>query len=376
MEVLFFNFFYSEISGQNQDKFSGYISSTGCWIHKDAIELQGLKKGPFIHLADSSILAVENFSRCCISKDQGGTWIEYPIVANENEFDTSKFEITTGALLRTQSGVIILPFMNHKERSEFIWDKNTHDTSNDPSYPTYAVRSLDGGKTWTDLKKLHNDWTGAIRDIIETQDGNIVFTSMMFLHNPGRNAVVTYTSKDEGKSWIRSNIIDLGGIGHHSGVMESTLEQLSDGRLWMLLRTNWGKFWEIYSEDEGLTWNHYNPTEIDASTAPGILSRMLSGRLVLVWNRYYPEGVTECRLIGGDANFSEVPVSFHRQELSIMFSDDNGKSWSKPVVIARTMDKKSQLAYPYIIEAKPGELWIKTSFQGNLGLKLFEKDFM
>ena len=78
--------------------------------------------------------------------------------------------------------------------------------------PTYAIRSLDNGKTWQDLQKLHDDWTGAIRDIIETRDGNIVFTSMMMRHNPGRHSVVTYTSNDEGKRWLHSNLIDLGGI--------------------------------------------------------------------------------------------------------------------------------------------------------------------
>lgn len=352
-----------------QIKKEGKITSTGYWIPENVEEIIGLKMGPFVRLADGSILTVDN-SKSCISKDEGKTWTDYTIFA-----DSDKFDISPGGLVRTRNGVIILPFVNMKERANWNWQESILD-SPDAILPTYAIRSLDGGKTWQDLQKLHNDWTGAIRDILETRDGNIVFTSMMLRHNPGRHTVVTYTSKTDGFNWIRSNVIDLGGIGNHGGVTESTLEQLSDGRLWMLMRTNWGKFWETYSDNEGLTWKNFKPTNIDASSAPGILTRLKSGSLVLVWNRYYPEGKNEYPLRGGDGNWSEVPVSDHREELSIMFSNDDGKIWSTPVVIARITKKGTQLSYPYIFEAKPGELWITTMFAGNLRVKLYEKDFL
>ena len=53
-------------------------------------------------------------------------------------------------------------------------------------------------------------------------------------------------------------------------------------------------------------------------------------------------------------------------------SEDDGKSWTKPVVIARV--KRGGLAYPYLFEAHPGELWITTMY-GSLRIKLSEKDF-
>jgi hypothetical protein len=238
--------------------------------------------------------------------------------------------------------------------------------------PTYAVRSPDDGKTWETPQKLHDAWTGAIRDMIQTNDGTVVFTSMMMQHNPGRHAVVTYRSVDEGKSWQRSNVIDRGGIGHHAGITEATVEQLRDGQIWMLMRTNWKTFWEAYSSDRGVSWSSIGPTKIDASSAPGLLKRLKSGRLILVWNRYYPEGKTSFPLSGGDNQWSEVPVSNHRLEMSIMFSDDDGKTWTNPVVIAR--NKKGWIAYPYLFEIRPGELWI-TTMQGGLRAWFREKDF-
>jgi hypothetical protein len=56
-----------------------------------------------------------------------------------------------------------------------------------------------------------------------------------------------------------------------------------------------------------------------------------------------------------------------------MFSGDDGKTWSEPVVIARS--KKGWIAYPYVFETSPGELWI-TTMQGGLRVKLNERDFV
>ena len=94
---------------------------------------------------------------------------------------------------------------------------------------------------------------------------------------------------------------------------------------------------------------------------------------MLVWNRYFPEGKTSFPLSGGDNQWSEVPVSNHRLELAIAFSEDDGRTWTDPVVIAR--NTKGWVAYPYLFEAQPGELWI-TTMQGGLRVRLHEKEFL
>lgn len=350
------------------DKTGGKTTASGSWIAAKVQEMPSQKMGPFVRLADGGILTVEG-TKSLISKDDGKTWTEYTIFKDPEKFQISEER----AIIRTKRNVIILACMNLKERANWNWQKEISD-SPDAKLPTYAVRSLDGGKTWTDAQKLHDDWTGAIRDMIETKDGSIVFTSMMMRHNPGRHSVLTYSSKNDGKTWTRSTIIDLGGTGHHGGVTEATLEQLKDGRLWLLLRTNWGSFWEAYSKDDGVTWNGFNPTQIDASSAPGLLKRLQDGKLVLVWNRRFPQGRVEYPLSGGDNQWSEVPASNHRDELAIAFSGDEGKTWSNPVVIAERGTQK-RLSYPYVFEEKPGVLWI-TLMQGELRVKLNEGDFL
>ncbi|HRE82382.1 MAG TPA: sialidase family protein [Opitutaceae bacterium] len=362
-------FFFAVPFASSYAASAGKVTSNGYWIPEKTEELKGLKLGPLVKLADGSILGIAN-SKACISSDDGRTWKEYPMFPGH-----PNMEVAPGAMILTSRGVVILSYNNMKELSGWNWDEKISDAP-EAKIPTYAIRSLDGGKTWQDNQKLHDDWTGANRDIIETRDGSVIFTSMMLRHNPGRHTVLTYTTRNDGRTWLRSNVIDLGGIGHHSGVSESTLVQRRDGVLWMLMRTNWGSFWETFSQDEGLTWTGHRPTNILSSSTPGLLKRLESGRLVLVWNYPYPEGKTTYPLKGGDRQWSEVPVSDHRTEICIMFSDDDGKTWGKRTVIGRITKDGMQLTYPNLIEVRPGEIWITTGFRGDLAIKLMEKDFL
>ncbi len=320
----------------------GKMSSDGHWLEPRVDDMPHLPMGPFVRLEDGGILTVDGVN-ALISQDAGKTWREQPIFK-----DTQSYRIRPERqLIRTRSGVIILAFMNDAER-KWTWSDDLKDAPG-AVLPTYAVRSLDGGKTWEEPQKLHDEWTGAIRDIIQTEKGNIVFTSMQILHDPGRHAVLTYTSGDDGETWQRSNLIDLGGAGHHDGAMEATLVQLRDGRLWKLIRTTLGRFWQAYSTDERY-WRELSPTDIPATSAPALVHRLESGNMVLFWNR--PEQ--------------------HRKELYVMFSKDDAQTWSSPVMIAR---KKASLAYPYVFEVAPGEIWL-TTMQGKLRVKLREADFV
>jgi len=64
------------------------------------------------------------------------------------------------------------------------------------------------------------------------------------------------------------------------------LRPLKDGRLYMLLRTAWDRFWEAYSWDKGLSWRQIGPgpSTIPTSSSPGYMMRLASGRIALVWN--------------------------------------------------------------------------------------------
>lgn len=340
------------------------------WLHPKSKPMPTALPGPFVRLPSNELMTVSH-NEALVSRDAGKSWRPRPLW--EVSPYTKDLKISNERiLLVTREGTVILSFMNTNER-HWLWRDELKDALPGTRLPHYVMRSPDGGKTWQPAQMLHQDWTGEIRNAIQLKSGRVLISSMKFLHNPGRHSVLTYASDDQGATWQPSNVIDLGGCGHHGGVTEATIEELADGSVAMLLRTNWGRFWKAVSTDGGTSWRDIAPSEIDASSAPGLLKRLASGRLMLVWNRLYPEGKKSFPLVGGDGLWSEVPVSNHREELSIAFSSDDGRSFSRPVVVAR--QRGAWLSYPRIFEHRPGQLWL-TTMQGGLHMLLREADFV
>ncbi|HQE81392.1 MAG TPA: hypothetical protein PLM14_00245 [Candidatus Hydrogenedentes bacterium] len=65
-------------------------------------------------------------------------------------------------------------------------------------------------------------------------------------------------------------------------------------------------------------------------------------------------------------------MSNHREELSLAFSEDDGKTWTQPV-IARQPGK--WLSYPYVFEPAPGVVWL-TTMQGMVRVSFLESDLV
>ena len=340
------------------------------WLHAKVRSMPQDVRGPFVHLDGGRILAL-NKGGTIFSSDGGKSWSKSrPVFV-----DSKQYELSGPYIVRTTNGTLVLAFANS---AEMVWKWNDARRDADPGtrLPTYVTRSTDDGKTWETPQKLHDEWTGDLRRMIQMRNGTIVLSSMQLWNNPGRHVMLSYSSKDDGKTWTRSNFIDLGGNGHHDGAVEGTIAELKDGRLWMLIRTNWDVFWQSFSDDSGVTWKSTGPSRIQASSSPGQLLRLESGRLVLLWNRLMPTGWKTYPRMGGLYNksspqWSSIPASASREELAMAFSDDDGKTWSPHTIIAARDD---QVSYPYMFEALPGTLWV-TSGYGNLRAVLEVADF-
>jgi len=317
-------------------------------------------QGMIVRLGDGRLLTVEGgntifdkgskYGAVRTSKDGGKSWS-----APRKIYEGPQPGIPSdaGVLLITRDGTLVLVYMDISSY-KWGWDDAKSEPHDDVRLDVWSIRSLDEGQTWIDRGKIFDGYCGALTNIIQTSGGQVVVPVQRLLRSPGRHAMCTYASGDDGKTWKRSNIIDLGGVGHHGGAMEGTLGELPDGRLLMLIRTRWGRFWEAFSEDEGLSWRVIQPSRIEACSAPGFLVGLASGRLALLYN----------------------PLALGRQELSIAFLAADGKSWSRPVAIAR--DKGQQLSYPHAFEPTPGELWVMNRWPPNrppLCLSLREADF-
>jgi sialidase-1 len=300
--------------------------------------------GPFANLPDGRVLAIEgNTART--SADEGKTWSEpEPLLPSGSELEVRPER----ALSVTRQGTAILVFLDNSN-VVWRWDPSDPVLLQQNRADVWAVRSVDGGKTWIDLQMIQSGYCGAIRDMICTEDGRIIVTAQLLLPTMARHASITYRSVDEGRTWEASNLLDVRDApGDHAGGFEPTIVEQRDHRFRLLIRTARKFFWQAWSAD-GLDWTGLEPTDIVAAHAPGLLKRLASGRQVLLWNA-----------LPGD-----------RTLLHIAFSEDDGKTWSAPEEIARG----KRVSYPYLLERHSGELWV-TSMQGDLRAKVFEADYL
>jgi sialidase-1 len=338
--------------------------STKLWMHPKAQPLEVSETGPFAQLKDGTLVTVRG-GDALLSGDEGKTWTRHPISSSHQLKASPEIVVFV-----TREGTIVIALLNLTQE-KWGWDEKENRPVEGVRLPVWTARSTDGGQTWTDVQEIQGDWCGAVRNMIQTKSGALVLGSTHLAYPQPYHTSVTYVSHDDGKSWKRSNHIDIGGRGHHDGIVEGTLVELRDGRLWYLLRTNRDVLYEAFS-NHGLTWSDAAPTKIAASSSPAQLQRLESGRLVMLWNQLAPEG-QEVSFRRG-APFSERPGSWHREELSMAFSDDDGQTWTKPVVLARNKPRED-FAYPWILERRPGELWI-TTMVGDLKLRVKEVDFI
>ncbi len=320
-------------------------------LHPQAAPLPFSHQGPFVTSGDGGVLCVDA-RHALHSGDEGRTWTATPIFRDEQKYHISDER----ALLRTRDGVVVAAWMNTKElKSPPGWNWGAKDTDwQDFVLPIYVCRSLDEGKTWEEPVFLNKPWCGCIHSLIETQSGRLVLVGQEIIP-AWRHATVVFVSEDQGRTWQRSNVLDIGQGGHdHAGSIEGTVIEHQDGSLYQLLRTETGWLYEAVSRNGGLLWEDFGQSPIKSVTCCAQMGRLADGRIALLWNhppRHRPDSGSS------------------REELSLAFSSDDCATWSPPRVIAASYGPGGRVSYPYLYERKPGELWI-TTMQGGLRMKI------
>ena len=158
--------------------------------------------------------------------------------------------------------------------------------------------------------------------------------------------LIIYASDDDGLTWYRiaeDMTIPVSG-GCTSGVNEPGLLQLTDGRLWCYIRTNAGRQYETFSEDDGKTWGPLLPSWFTSPCSPLSTKRLHDGSILAVWNPI-PTYNGRSEHPGGVWTGARTPLVY-------AFSTDEGKSWSDPVAIET--DENSGYCYVAIHEVTDG----------------------
>ncbi len=267
------------------------------------------------------------------SADECRTWSEEREIIHHPECQAG-----TGPLVRDHDGVLWTFYIGFYAS---VWSDGQPDMEQSRS-DMWAARSFDEGETWVDNQMIFRGYTGASNDAKVSTSGHLIVPFSYLVPDPGRLVSVCVVSGDGGATWQLGEAIDIGQHGDHAGALEPVVMELRDGRLWMLIRTNLGHFLQAFSEDNGLTWSEPTPTQIVSPSAPCHIIRLTSGRLAIIWN-----------------NFGETSTDVRRSALSMALSEDEGRSWTEPVVCVRALEQEyPQVSYPFLYEANPGEMLV------------------
>lgn len=276
-------------------------------------------EGAIAELADGSLLLVwQEFwkgevghldsdswpSRLCAmtSRDGGHTWDERRVLAEATGDTTSCY---SPSLLRLPDGRLLLAFMRYHTvapivSSGFVWTSADEGQSFTPLATAWDHRPL--GPTNNVLKRLSS---GRLLWPVSAPSG---------LEDRGQNVWINgaITSDDGGLSWREC---DGWAELPLRGAMEPHVEELRDGRVLMIMRTQLGAVFQSWSGDGGATWSKPQTTGLRSpESCPELMRIPQTGDLLLMWN---------------NAPYDPAFTSHYgrRSPLTVAISQDEGATW-------------------------------------------------
>jgi len=267
-------------------------------------KMEIFKSGGLRHAADdeakSDIVSL-------VSRDGGRTWGDQRTLIKCGENDHAAYY---PGLLRLQNGDILF---RHAMFHRFVYGEPW-------SLSGFVCRSRDECRTFSDPvtildKQSELAWSDG--DMRQLSTGRIIIPTQRNLNyeaqDEGGDHVLSGVmySDDDGRTWkVGEGFVDL----PLRGTMEPKIEELKDGRLLMVMRTELGAVFKSYSEDGGITWSKPQTTGLRApESCPGLRRLPQNGDLVLIWNHSL-----------FDPKFDHSGV---RSPLTVAISRDEGETW-------------------------------------------------
>jgi hypothetical protein len=216
------------------------------------------------------------------SSDHGLTWSEpRPCV------DLPAGVWSGGAALWDRRGEIQLFFIRPR-------DGGGRDPAVDRFLDLWHLRSANGRRDWSEPRRIHAGYIGAISNAIQLRSGRLVMPFGDWVAGRVRGAptgaietTVLY-SDDDGATFRLSPSRLVAPVsddynGDKVGACEPAIVELDDGRVLMLMRTQAGWLYQSISDD-GARWPAAGPSVLHASTGPPALGKLPGGRILLAWN--------------------------------------------------------------------------------------------
>ena len=180
---------------------------------------------------------------------------------------------------------------------------------------------------WETPRRIWEGRAGDLQSVTQLKSGRILLPISYFVDRSwgrrgegfdaftflGSFRCTALYSDDGGATWrqSKSELKTPTSSLSELGAVEPVVIELKDGRVWNLIRTQMGRFFESYSSDGGETWTPAKPTNIYSSDSPAGLLRLKDGRLL--------NFVNDCRRFPYAAG--------GRQVLHVTVSSDEGRTW-------------------------------------------------
>ena len=277
------------------------------------------------------------------SADSGLTWGDHRVLVRNTPGDVNVYSPN---LLKLANGNWLFIYFRH----------HVLDAGKPSSTSAYVCRSSDEGKTFGAPWAIweHQPLGFASGVVKQLSTGRIVLpggrqTGAIWSASD-HEMLGCFFSDDEGATWKESaNWVDL----PLRGAMEAHVEELRDGRLLMVMRTQLGAVFQSHSADGGLTWAKAQTTGLRApESCPELLRIPRTGDLLVVWNNsaYDPK-------FGHYGKRSPLTVAVSRDD-GISWTHirdietDPGRAFSNPVAFITSRDKVVLMYWtcPYFTE--------------------------
>ncbi len=200
-----------------------------------------------------------------------------------------------------------------------------------PGMGVYALRTDGGINGSRDLIKVSNTLSIMLKPPVFIRNGKrVIVASHYGLQRGLPRACFSYFSDDDGKTWKKSNLVttpDHKGGGVHNGIRwnhgaaEPTVVELSDGRLWMIIRTSQDHHYQAFSSDGGETWSASTPSPFYGTITMPTIGKLQDGRLLFLWSSTTPlPEINNTTGVWDD-------VFTNRNAIHAAVSEDDGKTW-------------------------------------------------
>ena len=192
--------------------------------------------------------------------------------------------------------------------------------------------STNGGKTWSKPQRLPEGILGPIKNKpVQLANGDILSPSST--ENSGWR-VHFERSSDGGRTWRATSPVNDGKL---LGAIQPSVLFHPGNRLQALGRTKQEKLFEVWSEDNGVTWGQMRLIELPNPNSGTDAVTLRDERQLLVYNHNTP---------GGSDNKGRSP-------LNVAVSPD-GTNWFAALVLEDDANAPSGFAYPAVIQTRDG----------------------